>query len=139
MSQHRNEEKPWDDWQIDRPFLESLDTWTQHSENRLDRFLDTVIDVIDSGKDAFDLIPDTPFPVGTLCKGLRMLVLLANVSSPFPTTIICETLNSVEHDMQDVRLARSRVSWSCGSRYIETFTGASQDPHVHSEHHSMGR
>ena len=115
LSQPRNEEKPWDNWQIDRPFLESLDTWTRHSENRLDRFLDTVIDVIDSGKDALELIPDTPFPVGTICKGLRMLALLANVSSPFPTSIVQETLNSVGHDVQDVRLARSRVSLSCRS------------------------
>jgi hypothetical protein len=114
MSQPRNEEEPWDNWQIDQPFLKSLDTWTQHSENRLDCFLDTIINVIDGGKDALDLIPDTPFPVGTMCKGLRMLVLLANVSSPFPTPIVPE---SVEHNVrwQDVRLARSRVSWSCRS------------------------
>ena len=57
-------------------------------------------------------------------KGVRMLALLANVSSPFPTPIVRETLNLVGYDVQDVRLARSRVSLSstsCGSLYVDIF------------------
>jgi hypothetical protein len=138
MSNAKNEEKPWDDWQIDRSFLESLDTWTkQHQENKLDRFLDTLIGVIDSGKDVLDLIPDTPFPVGQLCKGLRMLILLANVSSPFLMLVLNET---IEHDAQDVRLAQSRVRLFL--RIIISsmpIFDSAQDPYIHPKHHSMGR
>jgi hypothetical protein len=66
--------RPWDTWDLDRKFLNEITRWTDNPDNRLDRVLDNICTAIDAGKDFLDLIPDSPFPAGTLVRGLGQLI-----------------------------------------------------------------
>jgi hypothetical protein len=72
--------RPWDTWDLDRKFLDDITRWTDnHPESRLDRVLDNICTAIDAGKDFIDLIPDSPFPAGTLIRTLGQLIKVSTV------------------------------------------------------------
>lgn len=72
---------PWKAWSLDDRFLADLDEWTKkHPEdNKLDIVLDKICEAIKDAKPWIDLIPNSPFPAGSLIQGLAAVVQLGHV------------------------------------------------------------
>ncbi|KAJ7789372.1 hypothetical protein B0H14DRAFT_3503063 [Mycena olivaceomarginata] len=71
---------PWKAWSLDDRFLADLDEWTKkHPEdNKLDIVLDKICEAIRDAKPWIDLIPNSPFPAGSLIQGLAAVVQLGH-------------------------------------------------------------
>jgi hypothetical protein len=81
---------PWVEWQLDNGFLKELDQWNNDNpESKLSVFAEKLQDKLtevgtvigsDTVKDLLKLIPDTPFPAGSLIRSLVNVLLVGIVS-----------------------------------------------------------
>ena len=81
---------PWVEWKVDDEFLKKLNHWSQeHSDASVSSVLKSIrekLDVVgatlgaDGFKDLLKLIPDVPFPAGTLVRCLVNVLMLGIVS-----------------------------------------------------------
>jgi len=75
--------RPWNSWELDRPFIESLDTYTNdHGESKFKTVVIKIIAVIEGGNDLAGAIPNIgPVPVALVVKGVIQVILLVKVCS----------------------------------------------------------
>jgi hypothetical protein len=81
---------PWVEWRVDDEFLKRLDEWNTHQPQstvihvmkKVQEKLGKLADLAESEvvKDAMELIPNDPFPAGTLVKALLNVLVIGIVS-----------------------------------------------------------
>jgi hypothetical protein len=91
-------EAPWEKWEVDNEFLQALQKWNASKpESSLDEVmkkvqekLSKVADLAESemAKAAMEHIPNSPFPAGTLVKGLVSVMVIGVVGSLLSPTFV---------------------------------------------------
>ena len=72
---------PWDEnWKLDERFFKDMDAWKkEHPDSTLQKVMERISDAVTKSLPFVELIPDGPFPAGSLVKALAHLLVLGVV------------------------------------------------------------
>ena len=77
---------PWNEnWKLDETFFKDMERWKQsHPDSTFSSVMEKVNNAVTMGQSFIEVIPDAPFPAGSLVKGLAQLLQLGVVRTIIP-------------------------------------------------------